>query len=113
MPPAWVDFSWEFVRKERNDMKQISAIVTDICRRVSPCGHHVSALPSSRPASLSLPLETILRSFCPNSIVCCAGTNRCHRFRSDKFATLSKQLAQEQIALSQPAKSDDSAFPDK
>jgi hypothetical protein len=27
MPPAWVDFSWELVREERDDAKQISVII--------------------------------------------------------------------------------------
>jgi hypothetical protein len=27
MPPAWVDISWELVRGERDNVKQISAII--------------------------------------------------------------------------------------
>ena len=29
MPPAWVDFSWELVRDERDNVKQISVIIID------------------------------------------------------------------------------------
>jgi hypothetical protein len=32
MPPAWVDFSWAMVRKERDNVKQIS-VVTIICQQ--------------------------------------------------------------------------------